>query len=128
VVLSNLRTVANTGGFRSTLELIQHFADHAAEFAATTAVDYEAMADAFWADPKPAHVLEHRRRRGDLVRFDTITETMSVVDSKSMIRTFFKPVPCSSLPIAQRAAIKLLGRCHDKADNLLYFHSVCSIW
>jgi hypothetical protein len=83
------------------------------------------MADAFWGDPKPPHVLEHRRKRGDLIRFDTNTEAMSVVDGKSVIRTFFRPVPCVSLPVAQRAATKLLGRCHDHATNLLYFQAEC---
>lgn len=128
MVLCNLRTVPNTGGFRSTLELMQHYADHGAEFAVATAAGYAAMADAFWVDPKPPQVLECRRSRGDLMRFDTITETIGVVDSKSVIRTFFRPVPCASLPAAQRAAISLLGRCHDHANNLLYFQAECSRW
>ncbi len=110
------------------MELMQHYEDHKDEFAIATVADYEAVADAFWSNPKPPHVLEHRRRRGDLIRFDTIAGIISVVDGKSVLRTFFKPVPCASLPPAQRSPAKLAGRCHDHASNLLYFQAECAKW
>jgi pyocin large subunit-like protein len=110
------------------MELIQHFGEHGNEFGAATDTEYEALADAFWHDPKPAHVQECRRRRGDILRFDPITQTLSAVDNKSVIRTFFKPIPCVSVTVPQRAAMKAAGRCHDYTDNLLYFQARCRQW
>lgn len=91
-------------------------------------MEYQTLADAFWSDPKPAHVHECRRRRGDIIRFDPTSQTFSAVDNKSVIRTFFKPIPCGSITIAQRAAMRNAGRCHDYADNLLYFQARCKQW
>jgi len=107
---------------------MQHYADHGNEFGAANTTDYEKLADAFWIDPKPAHMRECRRRQGDIVRFDPVTQACSIIDSKSMIRTFFKPVPCASLPLEQRAAVKSVGRCHGYSDNLIYFQMECKRW
>lgn len=107
---------------------MQHFADHGSEFGVTSSAEYEQIADKFWVDPKPAHVHECRRRRGDIIRFDPHDQTFSVVDSKSVIRTFFKPIPCVCISVPQRALEKLSGRCHDYASNLLYFQARCQQW
>ena len=110
----------NTRGFRP-IELLQHFADHGSEFAATGPAEYERMADDFWANPRPPHVQECRRARGDMVRFDPMTDAYGVIDSANVIRTFFKPVPCASVALAQRATMKRAGQCHAEVTNLVYF-------
>lgn len=117
--------MANTRGFVSPLELIQHYADHGADFGATSPADYERMADDFWASPKLAHVYECTRVHGDVLRFDSITEAYCVRSSTMVIRTFFIPIPCSSLPPALRAAMKMSGDCHSEATNLAYFQREC---
>jgi pyocin large subunit-like protein len=110
------------------MELTLHYAEHGGEFGAANATEYEEMADMFWADPKPSHVHECRRSRGDIVRFDSSTQAYSVIDGKSAIRTFFKPIPCVSVVVPQRASMKSAGRCHDYASNLLYFQARCQQW
>lgn len=117
----------NTKGFRP-LELLQHFADHGAEFGATQISEYARIADELWSDPKPAHVEQCKRKGGDTVRFDTVTQTYSVVDSAKVIRTLFKPIPCGSIPVVQRTAARKAGKCHGAADNLTYFHERCRQW
>lgn len=117
----------NTNGFRP-LELLQHYADHGSEFAASDAAEYAQMADDFWATPKQPHVHECNRGRGDVVRFDPMTDVYSVIDSARMIRTFFKPVPCVSVSVPQRATMKRAGQCHDEASNLIYFRVRCTKW
>jgi hypothetical protein len=121
--------VPNTNGFRSRRELEQHHADHQAEFGTVTVVEYAALADAFWSDPKPSHIHEYRRRQGDIMRYDPVTESLGVVDGKSIIRTFFKPIPCASISDAvHRAAMKLAGKCHGYTTNLDYFKARCLQW
>jgi len=110
------------------MELTQHYADHGKDFGASSRNEYEQFADMFWAEPKPAHVHEYRRRLGDIIRFDPRDQTFSVVDNKSVIRTFFKPIPCVSIPAPQRAAEKMAGRCHGYADNIQYFQARCAQW
>jgi pyocin large subunit-like protein len=120
--------VPNTSGFLNARQLNLHYVLHGAEFGATNANEYEQMADGFWAVPKPAHVHECVRKSGDVVRFDAHTQAYGVVNAKGAIRTFFKPVPCVSLPAPQRAAAKLSGRCHGHASNLIYFQVECKRW
>ena len=45
--------------------------------------------------------------------------------SNGTIKTYFKPVPCSSLPAAQAAVSILAGKCHSKVSNLDYFRREC---
>lgn len=119
--------MSNTTGFRNLFELQQHYADHGVEVGADSEREYLAMADALWVDPKPSHIQECRHRRdGDLVRYDPRTERMGVVDNKSTLRTFFKPIPCSSITAENdRALMKQAGKCHPFADNTEYFRVRC---
>jgi hypothetical protein len=128
MVSSSLWIVPNTSGFRSPTELMLHYAEHGNEFGANNSHEYEQFADMFWAEPKPAHVRECRRRLGDIIRFDPNDQTFSVVDNKSVIRTFFKPIPCVAIPAQQRVAEKKAGRCHSYADNVKYFQARCQQW
>lgn len=118
----------NTSGFLSRRQLNSHYQLHGADFGAANAGEYEKQADAFWADPKPSGVHECVREHGDRVRFDPAIQGYSVMDSKGVIRTFFKPVPCVSLPPHQRGAARRAGRCHGHADNLVYFREECTKW
>jgi pyocin large subunit-like protein len=117
-----------TKGFVSSVQLGRHFAQHGAGFGAGNIAEYERLADTFLGDTKPPYVQECFRSRGDCVRFDPSTNEYGVVDSSGIIRTYFKPVPCSSLPASIRNAIRMAGRCHGQASNLLYFQSECARW
>ena len=117
----------NTKGFLP-LELIQHYAQHGVEFGASSASEYETIADALWSDPKPPHIHECRRSRGDSVRFDSIKDAYSVIDSRRVIRTLFRPIPCISVNETSRAAMQRAGQCHGEVDNLSYFHKRCKQW
>jgi pyocin large subunit-like protein len=119
--------MANTRGFRG-LALLEHHADHKAEFGMVDLAVYAQMADDFWSNPMPTHFHECKRRMGDVSRFDPATDTIGVVDSRGYIRTFFRPIPCVSLPAAQAIAWKKLGKCHSEADNLTYFIERCKQW
>lgn len=107
---------------------MRHFAEHGEEFKAGTPQEYVQMADEFLSGNKPAHIHECRRKRGDLLRFDPVTEAYGVLDGNGTIRTFFKPVPCVTIPLSQRVLVRLSGRCHGHPDNLSYFQSECKRW
>ena len=115
----------NTSGFVNARQMNLHYLAHGADFGAANAIEYERMADAFWAVPKPAHVHECMRKSGDIVRYDPHTAAYSVVDAKGVIRTFFKPVPCVALPTGERTTARRSGRCHDHPNNLVYFQTEC---
>jgi len=115
----------NTLGFKG-FELLQHHSDHEAEFGTVSLLDYARMADDLWGEPKPAHVRECLRVGGNgMVRFDPTTDVYGVIDANRYIRTFFKPVPCVTLPPAVAAHWRKLGKCHQWPDNLTYFIERC---
>ena len=89
---------------------------------------YEAMADAFLGGPRQSSVIECVRGAGDLCRFDTVTEAFGVLSASGQIRTFYRPIPCASVPVFNRAATKAAGLCHGNATNLLYFKAECARW
>jgi pyocin large subunit-like protein len=120
--------VANTNGFANARQLNRHYQEHGIEFGAATVKEYEILADAFWANPKPVHVHQCVRGKGDTVRFDPTTETFSVLDTSFVVRTFFKPKPCSTIPEPARTVIRNSGRCHDETSNLQYFYQECKRW
>jgi len=105
------------------LELADHFKKHRADFTVLTDRDYEAMADHFFASPPAPHVMECIRTRGDVIRYDTITTEYAVRSSAGIIRTYFKPVPCSSI---QAGAPRV--PCHNFVDNVAYFRYTCTSW
>jgi hypothetical protein len=124
-LISKMRMPTYTLGFINPRQLQRHFVKHGVEFGAATAADYEALADQFLGAPKAISVRECIRKSGDTCRFCTVTDAYAVLDRGRMIRTFYKPVPCISLPAPQRPAMKLAGRCHPHSSNLLYFQSRC---
>lgn len=109
-------------------QLQRHFSEHGADFGASNASDYEAQADVFLSGKLPAGIQECTRKKGDIMRYDPKTEACGVLDNGGVIRTFFKPVPCSKVPASVRAAIKMSGRCHGHPNNLAYFQAECRKW
>jgi pyocin large subunit-like protein len=103
------------------LELADHYRKHRADFAVSTAADYEAMAERFLASPLAPNLLECARTMGDVVRYDTMTMEYGVRSNAGIIRTYFKPAPCSSI---SRGARKI--PCHPYADNIAYFKVSCT--
>jgi hypothetical protein len=104
-------------------ELAIHYAKHRSHFAVVTAADYELQAEAFLSGPVHPNLLECRRKQGDSVRYDKSTQEYGVVSASGIIRTYFKPTPCSSLPLG---VPKL--NCHGYPDNALYFKAECAKW
>lgn len=111
-----------TSGFDPAM-LADHFQRHGPLLNITTsATDYEIKADEMFETPKPPNFLECVRPDGDVIRFDIKTEAYAVRDSSNIIRTYYLPVPCHRLPVAQRKP----KRCHHELSNLAYFNRNCS--
>jgi pyocin large subunit-like protein len=114
-----------TKGFESVAERGRHFSKHGDDFRASNPTEYEELADAFLGGPKPGHVHECVRACGMIVRYDPNSEAFGIIDKDRVCLTYFIPVPCSSLPGSVRAAMKLAGRCHPRANNFVYFKLEC---
>lgn len=112
--------MASNCAFASILHLNDHFLKHGADFGASSTAEYEAWACGFMVGPKSANVLEAVRKGGDLVRFDPSTQEFGVVNG-GVIRTYYRPVPCSSVAALFRAAARSARKCHDRVDNMQYF-------
>jgi pyocin large subunit-like protein len=119
--------VALTNGFRGERQLNEHFAKHASEFAIATIDQYEHQADLFLGGVLLPHVMECRRGRGDIVRFDPSTDEYGVISNGGIIRTYFKPIPCWTLSTTLGVvATKSERACHPHANNVDYFKSECA--
>jgi pyocin large subunit-like protein len=114
-----------TKGFESLAQLNRHFTEHGDDFSASSAIEYEEMADIFLGGDKPETVHECARPEGTRLRYDRSSEAFGVLGLDGTIRTYFKPIPCSSLPGAARESARQSGRCHPHANNLVYFKSEC---
>src|SRR5271165_1016470 len=96
-----------TKGFLNYRQRARHFSEHGVDFGASNANDYEQIADAFLGGAAPlGSVHECTRKMGDKVRYDPTTQAYGVLDSRGVIRTFYKPVPCAALTDPQRTAAK----------------------
>jgi len=116
-----------TNGFVNRRQRDRKFSKHGSEFGASNPEEYERMADGFLGGPAPTGVLEGYRPEGDVLRYDPNTGMFGILDRGRTIRSFYKPVPCSSIhdPILRRIAIDS-GMCHGHPDNLSYFQSECA--
>jgi hypothetical protein len=112
--------------FVNARQLGMHFGKHGSEFGATSPQEYEQLADMFLVGALRANVQECRRTGGDVVRFDPASDEYGVIDRTGIVRTYFKPVPCSTLSASVRVAARQSGKCHGSADNVSYFYSECS--
>jgi hypothetical protein len=83
-----------TNGFLNPRQLNRHYASHGAEFGAKSATQYQALADMFLGGIRVQPIEECVRGKGDIVRFNPVTDEYGVLDSGSTIRTYFKPVSC----------------------------------
>lgn len=114
-----------TNGFESLQQLKRHFAEHGGDFGASDADDYQRLADTFLGGDKPDTVHECVRPSGARLRYDPTSEAFGVLDAGRIIRTYYKPIPCSRVPMHEREATRQAGRCHTAANNLAYFNSEC---
>lgn len=117
-----------TKGFVNVKQLHRHFTEHGGDFGASNAKEYQDYADRFLGGPLTTDLHECTRRKGDKLRYNPKTQDYGVLDSRGMIRTCYRPVPCSTVPASVRAVMKLSGRCHKYANNFLYFQSECKRW
>jgi len=98
-----------------------HFAKHANDFNVANVDEYGALAVTFLSRSDVGQNLkECRRKKGDRLRYDITTSEFGVISSGDVIRTYFKPVPCNSLP-----ATAPRRRCHGHTDNIAYFEFEC---
>lgn len=98
-------------------ELAIHHAKHRAQFPGLSAIQYQNLADSFLGRPASSELLECKRNKGDVLRYDTVTEEFAVLSSTGIIRTYFKPVPCASLQVKRN--------CHGEPTNMDYFRVEC---
>jgi pyocin large subunit-like protein len=111
----------NTKGFANHFELLSHFGDHAADFSVSTMEEYEDLADHFLSKPSTPDMHECPRSKGDRVRFDKITQEYGVLGKDGVIRTYFIPKRCATVPV-RIPRIK----CHRHATNLDYAIASCT--
>ena len=69
--------------------------------------------------PKRPTMLECNRSKGDVVRYDTATLEFGVMSASGYLRTYYRPIPCSSL-----VGVPKVG-CHSYTDNVVYFTATC---
>ena len=98
-----------TSGFNTAVDLTSHFGDHGADFGASNEVQYERLADDFCGAPLPSGALECRRRNGDIVRYNPMTDEFGVLSRLGVVRTYYKPNPVV----------------HGCLTNEDYFHQTC---
>ena len=100
-------------------ELARHYAKHKADFPGITEAQYEKLAAGFLLGQPTQSMLECQRKKGDMLRYDSITKEFGVLSADGIIRSYFKPAPCASLAVA------LPGGCHGHPTNEDYFHAEC---
>jgi pyocin large subunit-like protein len=115
-----------TKGFESLPQLRVHFGEHGEDFGASNAEEYETEADEFLGSAKAPDIHECVRKCGHIIRYDPRTEAYGILDKGGIIRTYYKPMPCSQVPFLQREAVKQAGRCHKYPNNLVYFRMECN--
>jgi len=118
---------ALTLGFDPVL-LPDHFQWHGADFAVGSKEEYENLADTFLGGPKAPTAEECNRLGGDVVRYDPMTEEFGVLGTDGVIRTYYKPVPCHTLPPAKRVRPDGRKNCHGLRTNREYFKRTCETW
>jgi len=101
---------------------MRHWSSHSQDFALNiNDAQYEALADKFMGERLRPTVLPCQRTHGDRVRYDPATGTFGVVSQDGILRTYFKPIPCSWIP----AAFVDKRWCHAHPDTLTYFQVEC---
>lgn len=114
-----------TKGFLNRNQLNRHFTQHGTDFGASNAQEYELMADAFLGGPLPPDIHECTRKQGDKIRYCVKSQQYGVIDPNESIRTYYKPVPCGTVPFDTRSDVARAGKCHSYASNFIYFQVEC---
>jgi hypothetical protein len=100
-----------TSGFRTRLDLEDHFDAHGAEFSAEDEEAYLALADEFLGGAKKQTTLEGVRRRDQAtIRYDYVSQEFGILSRDGYIVTYFKPDPAY----------------HGKSTNREYFMWECN--
>jgi len=92
-VISFKAGVPYTRGFRTWLDLMEHYNRHGAELGARTPQEYEDLADKFLGGPGTASTHQCVRRNGDVVRYNPITNELGILSGAGVIKTYFEPDP-----------------------------------
>lgn len=101
--------------------LADHHRRHQADFVGISMTDYEKLADQFITKPATSSIRECTRRvGGDRIRYDTITTEFAVQSRSGIVRTYYKPRPCRSIPAGLPRV-----RCHGFPTNEDYFKDAC---
>ena len=101
-------------------ELLKHFIKHRMDFQVTSDKQYELLAENFMTGPLHQDLKQCKRKSGDILRYDVVTEEFGILASKGLVRSYYKPVPCWTLPVGSTAD------CHQYRDNLTYFNFECN--
>ena len=83
--------IASGPGFRSEVQLEEHFHKHGAEFGHITKQQYLSLAQELRDAPPGGPILESRRSDGEFSRFDKRHGYFGAYDADRTIRTFFIP-------------------------------------
>lgn len=116
----NALSMPLTNGFASPSKRFDHWNYHGGDFGPCNVFQYEQMADNFLGGPCPVGVFECVRRSGDRIRYDQGTGTFGIISRNAIIKTYFKPIPCSLLPVGYTSM-----HCHGHVDNVTYFRVEC---
>jgi filamentous hemagglutinin len=73
--------------------LIDHFDHHGIDLGLPDEVEYLRSADVFLGGPRPETTWECRRRNGDLLRYNPLTEEFGVLRPDNAISTYYLPDP-----------------------------------
>jgi len=71
--------------------------------------EYQRLADEFLGGPRAAETWECRRRNGDIVRYNAVSDEFGVLNGAGVIRTYLKLDPTD----------------HPTVSNLQYFFAQC---
>jgi hypothetical protein len=100
----------------------RHWGKHWDDFGCRTVARYEHMADRFLSGPRLPRFFECTRSGGDFIRYDTATNEFAVLALDGMIRTYYKPQKCSSLP----PAVRRIKQCHKHPTHMDYVRWACT--
>ncbi len=104
-------------------ELKDHYDKHRTDFSVANQSEYEKLADRFLSGPWRADLKQCKRKLGDLVRYDVATHEFGILSATGVIRSYFKPIPCASLPVGVPKV-----NCHNHLDNIAYYNEACLQW
>lgn len=79
------------GGFADDALLAEHFGNHGDEFGSASAKAYESAAKNFMKSPNTGNIQMNLRPNGEVVKYDTISNTFGVIKQDGTIKTFMKP-------------------------------------